>query len=115
MFTDISKKFEKMGAGVEFRITWRARASLTNRPVPLTINIASKNGREIFDVAISGNFKDSLDLQVLQVLPREQHLVLVARELDEDGRALKKHHFLCGHDERHWFVAGVSGVSTVDG
>jgi len=115
MFTDISRKFEKMGAGVEFRVTGRPRASRTVRPAPLTINITSKNGRELFDIVIHADFKDSLDLQVLQVLPREQHLVLVARELDEDGSALKKHHFLCGHDERHWFVAGVSGVSTVDG
>ncbi len=43
--------------------------------------------------------------------PRQRHLLLMSRT-DAD----EKHKFLCGHDERHWFVAAVPeerGVSTV--
>ncbi len=33
--------------------------------------------------------------------PRERHLLLMVRENGEKSK------FLCGHDERHWFVAGI--------
>jgi hypothetical protein len=38
---------------------------------------------------------------VLDVQPRDRHLVLMSRERGE------KHRFLLGHDERHWFVASI--------
>jgi hypothetical protein len=70
-----------MGAGVEFRIASPLRTRTgSSRAVPLTINIfAFKNGQEVFGITIDAECKDSLDLQVLQVLPREQHLVLVGQ------------------------------------
>jgi hypothetical protein len=50
---------------------------------------------------------------VVDVQPRDRHLLLLARVNGEKSK------FLCGHDERHWFVAavpeaarGVSGVAT---
>jgi hypothetical protein len=42
-----------------------------------------------------------VELAVLDVQPADRHLLLLVRE---DG---EKHKFLCGHDERHWFVAGI--------
>jgi len=41
------------------------------------------------------------ELIVLDVQPRDRHLLLLSREKG------KKHRFLLGHDERHWFVAGI--------
>ncbi len=38
---------------------------------------------------------------VLDVQPADRHLLLLVREGDE------KQKFLCGHDERHWFVAAI--------
>jgi hypothetical protein len=38
---------------------------------------------------------------VLDVRPADRHLLLMVREAGE------KHKYLCGHDERHWFVAAV--------
>ena len=50
---------------------------------------------------------------MIDVAPADRHLVLLVRS---DGEKSK---FLCGHDERHWFVAaipedarGVTGVET---
>lgn len=41
------------------------------------------------------------ELVVLDVQPRDRHLLLLSRSTAE------KHRFLLGHDERHWFVAGI--------
>ncbi|MEZ6124138.1 MAG: hypothetical protein R3C49_13320 [Planctomycetaceae bacterium] len=65
------------------------------------------NSGEFFDIAIGRDAPD--ELTVLDAQPRLRHL-LMSRQ--DDG----KHKFLCGHDERHWFVAAVperAGASTV--
>jgi hypothetical protein len=53
------------------------------------------------------------EAEVVQIAPADRHLLLLVRQ---DGWKSK---FLCGHDERHWFVAavpeaarGVTGVQT---
>jgi hypothetical protein len=40
-------------------------------------------------------------LEVVDVQPRDRHLLLLARIGEQKSK------FLCGHDERHWFVAAV--------
>ena len=52
-------------------------------------------------------------VEVIDVRPRDRHLLLLVRHGAEKSK------FLCGHDERHWFVAavpedarGVTGVAT---
>jgi hypothetical protein len=45
-----------------------------------------------------------VELDVIDLRRRDQHLLLRARG---DGDT---HFFLCGHDEQHWFVAGVPGL-----
>ena len=41
------------------------------------------------------------EVAVLDVQPADRHLLLLVREAGE------KQKFLCGHDERHWFVAAM--------
>lgn len=56
-----------------------------------------------------------VSVEVLEVQPRDRHLVLLARVPESSGRVTKSR-FLLGHDERHWFVAAIpeqSPVSTV--
>jgi hypothetical protein len=40
-------------------------------------------------------------VEVLDVRPADRHLLLLVREAGQKGK------FLCGHDERHWFVAAL--------
>jgi hypothetical protein len=47
------------------------------------------------------------ELAVLDVQPADRHLLLLVRE----GKDKSK--FLCGHDERHWFVAGIPETAPV--
>ncbi|QDU42518.1 hypothetical protein Mal52_09810 [Symmachiella dynata] len=44
---------------------------------------------------------DADNVEVLHMQPRDRHLLLMVRENGEKSK------FLCGHDERHWFVAGI--------
>ena len=76
------------------------------------IDIRADSRGEYFGLRFAGGDR-SVDLEVVDVQPPDRHLLLLARV---DGEKSK---FLCGHDERHWFVAavpeaarGVSGVAT---
>src|SRR5919108_855936 len=74
------------------------------------IDVRTDARGEYFDVRFAGGER-AVELEVVDVQPRDRHLLLLAR-VGED-----KSKFLCGHDERHWFVAaipeaarGVTGV-----
>lgn len=64
-----------------------------------------------FELRLLRTLETQLEVDVLQVRPRERHLLLLVRR-QEPERTLDR--FLCGHDEREWFVAAVPGrVSSV--
>ena len=67
--------------------------------VPVALDVRSDRKGEFFEVIRRPDAE--ADVEVLDVRPSDRHLLLMVRE--RDG----KHKFLCGHDERHWFVAAV--------
>lgn len=68
------------------------------------MNIASDKFGEHFRLGVTAT---PPDFQVLQIRKDERHLLLYAG-------GTRKERLLCGHDERHWFVAAVGEpVSTV--
>jgi len=115
MNLNLKEQFRKIGARVKFVFVEanqnRGFARIQSPPASLDI-VEDKEG-EIFQINIRKDVSDSLDLSVLEVLPKDKHLVLLARQVDGEGNLISKDHFLCGHDERHLFVAGVENVSTV--
>ena len=97
----LQKHFRSIGARVKFR-----SAAAPRRRIPtaesFTIDIKQDKRGEYFDI-LQG--KAAPKLELLQVKLKERHLLLYSR----DGQR-----FLCGYDERHWFVAGVDvPVSTI--
>ncbi len=116
MFTNIEKMFQKIGAEVRVvsggdRVGDR---SVQSQRSPVILDVIDDRGKESFEIAFrSADDLNSTTLSILEVIPEDRHLVLLARQTDEDGRVLRKDHFLCGHDERHLFVAAVTSVSTV--
>lgn len=65
-----------------------------------------------FVIAFTGSGEPA-EADVIDVAPADRHLLLLTRSGAEKSK------FLCGHDERHWFVAavpetarGVTGVET---
>lgn len=109
--TFIKTKFAKLGARAKVRplVLNRWRQALT----PVVINIGTDGKGEFFDIQA----EPDADLQVLDVQPEDRHLLLLVRQpAERAGLPDRKDKFLCGHDERHWFVAGVpesAPVSTV--
>ena len=95
----LSKKFAQMGARVQFR------PAITNlwRSEPAGIDIRADQKGEYFDIRLVNT--DQVDYKVVDVRPDMRHLLLMAR------RDRGKQKFLCGHDERHWFVCAVPGDS----
>jgi len=98
----LEKHFKAIGARVKFRPPQPQRTRLSPEPPKLTIDIENDTRGEYFDFVLAD---DAPPLQILQAVKKERHLLLYST----DGQR-----FLCGHDERHWFVAPIAGaVSTV--
>lgn len=100
----IERHFAKIGARA--KVHPETRRDCTG----VTIDIGHDGEGEFFDIALAQ--PRLADVRVVDTQPRIRHLLLMSEQ--EDG----KHKFLCGHDERHWFVAAVPervfhGVSNV--
>jgi hypothetical protein len=74
-----------------------SRRTRTSVPVSLDVQVDRKG--EFFELIRQPGAGAVID--VLDVQPGDRHLLLLVRE----GKDKSK--FLCGHDERHWFVAGI--------
>ena len=96
----IEKKFDEMGARARIRPlqprdSWRSRESLTGWP---RLDVRHDRKGEYFDITVP----DDGSIEVVDLRPDDRHLLLLART--PKGEKAK---FLCGHDERHWFVCAV--------
>ena len=76
------------------------------------LDVGSDLRGEYFELRFPGD-GPSRSVEVIDVAPADRHLLLLVRGDEEKSK------FLCGHDERHWFVAavpeaarGVTGVAT---
>ena len=94
----LEKRFGLIGARVKLETipapTWRSRPG---------INIRNDKSGEFFDIKIASG--DKVNYEIVDLQKDLRHLLLMARR---DGG---KEKFLCGHDERHWFVCAVPGRS----
>ncbi|MCH8019122.1 hypothetical protein IH785_04615 [candidate division KSB1 bacterium] len=99
---DLKRHFEAIGAKVKFHLTEKVRWRWDQSSDHFTIGIQVDKNGEYFDIVQGG---DAPEFELLQAQPKTKHLLLYTKE----GQR-----FLCGHDERHWFVAAIGGkVSTV--
>jgi len=96
----LERAFARMGARVEFGQLMR-RNRLSGRMVSEDLALDVRQDRHGEYFLISRAQASTTELVVLDVQPRDRHLLLLSRSDAE------KHRFLFGHDERHWFVAGI--------
>ena len=100
----LERRFAEMGARVSLgERPWRGRPR---------IDVRTDAQGEVFTIDFNGRGTE-IEVEVVDVQPRDRHLLLLVRDGGEKSK------FLCGHDERHWFVAavpetarGVTGVTT---
>lgn len=99
----IERQFTRIGARAKLH-----RAFQRNGGGGLSIDIGNDANGEFFDIEVAAPRLE--ETRVIDVQPAMRHLLLMTEQ--SDG----KHKFLCGHDERHWFVAAVperAAVSSV--
>jgi hypothetical protein len=113
--THIETKFAAMGARLKVReIASRSQMGILKwiNPKDYSVDIQRDRNGEFFELRVPTHLRESLDVSVLQVDPEQRHLLLFVRK-SADKPQLDR--FLCGHDERAWFVAAVPGrVSTIN-
>ena len=94
----LTSKFGQIGA--RLRVRPLAPALWNRRTRDYSIDVVTTRKGETFDFVVT---EDDLDVRVVDVNPTDRHLLLLVNsQAAPDPRK-----FLCGHDERHWFVAGV--------
>jgi len=90
-------KFTRIGARMKVADPPHRRMRVASGVI--SIDIREDRHGEYFEVARRPGVEP--EVAVLDVQPADRHLLLLVREGGE------KQKFLCGHDERHWFVAAV--------
>jgi hypothetical protein len=104
----IEKQFKQIGARVKLGPPGR-RGSFRE----FTIDIRSDKRGEYFEILL--NREKDIELLVVDTRPSDRHLLLMVKEAPERrGRLPIKYRYLCGHDERAWFVAAVPSGASVD-
>jgi hypothetical protein len=104
--SNLFTKFIRMGARLKI-LDRPARRSPTEVG-SISLDIREDRDGEYFEIVRRPG--DDPEFAVLDVQSADRHLLLLVRDGDE------KQKFLCGHDERHWFVAAVperAAVGTV--
>src|SRR5262245_18785911 len=94
-------KFARIGA--RLKVADRLDRRISTSVVSLDVGVDRRG--EFFEVARPPGANVRID--VLDVQPADRHLLLLVREASEKSK------FLCGHDERHWFVAGIPEAAPV--
>jgi len=105
----IESKFAAMGARLKVREVpsrWRGGDRSWIQPTDFAVDIQRDGTGEFFELRVPTHLSASLDVSVMQCEPKQRHLLLAVRK---SGDKPKLDRFLCGHDEREWFVAAVPG------
>lgn len=96
----VTDKFTAIGARLKLTLT----PSLQRQDDDYAIDIQRDPRGEFFELRTPERLRGALEVSVLQTDKRDRHLLLLMRRPED-----KLDRFLCGHDERHWFVAAVPG------
>jgi hypothetical protein len=95
--SNLLTKFARIGA--RLKVTDRASNRRRTASGVISLDVQEDKEGEFFEVSPSPSADP--EVAVLDVQPSDRHLLLLVREGTE------KQKFLCGHDERHWFVAAI--------
>ena len=107
----LTKQFRRIGADLEVEEITEPFHTFGVRGQPgFRIDVRTHDKREVFVIEARPGVRS---IQVVDVQPADRHLLLHVettgrRDRDGIGRFIDNaNKFLCGHDERHLFVAGV--------
>jgi hypothetical protein len=106
---NIQSKFAAMGARLKVReipSRWRQGDRSWVAPRDFAVDIQGDARGAFFELRVPTHLSDTLEVSVPQIEPKQRHLLLQVRKT---GAETQLDRFLCGHDEREWFVAAVPG------
>ncbi|MGO9470247.1 MAG: hypothetical protein ACLQIB_51535 [Isosphaeraceae bacterium] len=95
---NVETKFARIGARVKFTDRSNPRRLSSDRG-SISLDVQNDRHGEFFEIVRDPG--DESKVEVLDIQPADRHLLLLVRQEGEKSK------FLCGHDERHWFVAAV--------
>ena len=96
----LKRHFERLGARVKVGPWVPARVAARPRLDGLAVEVKSDHQGEYFDIQVDSVL---IDLDVVDVQPQDRQLLMRACYL----AAARQEKFICGHDERAWYVAAV--------
>ncbi|MBW2735296.1 MAG: hypothetical protein JRH20_23170 [Deltaproteobacteria bacterium] len=107
------RQFQRIGA--EARVG-RMKGPREGRLYDVDLIDGGRQGDEVFNLSYAD--AEEVEMQVIDVDRDDRHLLLLVKQLR--NASVEKHRYLCGHDERSWFVAAVPNqgrvaATTVDG
>jgi hypothetical protein len=102
----IESRFAEMGARLKVREVSSRLNAWSSVPADYAVDIQRDRQGEFFELRVPEHLRDDLDVSVVQSEPQQRHLLLFVRK---PGDTPQLDRFLCGHDEREWFVAAVPG------
>jgi hypothetical protein len=94
------RQFARIGARLQLREVEHVSRRERQRA---GIDIRTDESGEFFDIRRERG--ERVEYEVVDLRPELRHLLLLGR------REGSKEKYLCGHDERHWFVCAVPGAS----
>lgn len=102
VFEQVLEKFKVIGAhaAIEVRVPKVVGRRRNDPPLDYTIDVR-EDRKEQFEVFVSPTVAEEIEITVPSVDKAGRHLLLSIRK----GGDLAQ--YLCGHDERHWFVAAL--------
>lgn len=97
----IANQFARMGA--RFRVVRPDDLPRRRQRTDYALDIVTDKQGQLFEMQLSVERESQLEITVLQCAHHDRHLLLLVKTPEAKDR------FLCGHDEREWFVAAVPG------
>lgn len=105
----IQSSFAKIGARVKVReipSRWTQGDRSWINPRDYSLDIQRDGQGQFFELRVPTHLNETLDITVMQNEPKQRHLLLLVQKAGDKPQLDR---FLCGHDEREWFVAAVPG------
>src|SRR5262245_18043865 len=97
----LETKFSRIGA--RLKVAEPSARLRTSGMISLDVRTDRKG--EFFEIVRQPGAE--VEIAVLDAQPADRHLLLLVRQGTDKSK------FLCGHDERHWFVAGIPETAPV--
>jgi hypothetical protein len=108
--SNIERHFAAMGARFKMKQLapeWVRPGFWRREPDDYAMDIEHDQHGAFFELRVPRSLDSALEIQVMQADRHDRHLLLFVRK--DTGKDIVKDRFLCGHDERDWFVAAVPG------